>query len=220
MDPVRKFIASRPPKVKHALKLWRYAQQMRSGSFVIDDSEFRRVCEFVKVGDTVIDVGANVGHYTWRLANHLGPTGRVIAFEPIPETFATLTGNLCGMKNVTLLNLAASNDCGRVAMELPSDDPENFYRASISTTGTYSVLTMPLDALDLDACALLKIDAEGHDLQVLQGAANLIDRFRPIVIVECWDGKPPALWLLEAGYKLEREKGSPNIVARPKESAS
>jgi FkbM family methyltransferase len=188
---------------------------MSQGSFVIDDSEFRRVGEFVRDGDTAIDVGANVGHYTWRLANLLGPRGRVIAFEPIPETFATLTGNLCGKRNVTLLNMAASESHGRVAMNLPIEDPENYYRASISEKGEYSVLTMPLDALALESCALLKIDAEGHDLQVLLGAKKLIDRCRPIIIVEAWDDKPPALWLREAGYTLEREKGSPNIVARP-----
>jgi FkbM family methyltransferase len=215
MDPIRKYVASRPPKLKHALKLWRYARQMRGGQFVIDDSEFRRVQEFVKAGDTAIDVGANVGHYTWKLAHLVGPTGRVISFEPIPDTFTTLTGNVCGLRNVTLLNIAASDVHGHVAMDLPGDDPENFYRASISASGAYSVLTMPLDALDVKSCALLKVDAEGHDAQVLKGAARLIERCQPLIIVEAWDASPAAQWLRDAGYRLEREKGSPNLVARP-----
>lgn len=215
MDPLRWLTAKLPPKAKYQLKQARYAGQMAVGSFVIDDSEFRRVQEFVKPGDTVIDVGANVGHYTWKLAKLVGPQGRVISFEPIPETFATLTGNVCGMRNVTLFNVAASDDHGTVAMELPSDDPLNFYRASISEKGSYTVMAMPLDALDVDRCALLKIDAEGHDAQVLEGAAKLIQRCRPMMIVEAWDASPAAQWLRDAGYRLERELGSPNIKAFP-----
>jgi FkbM family methyltransferase len=212
MQLLKNIAARLPPKTRHQLKLTGYGLKMASGSFVADDSEWRRLEEFAKPGDTAIDVGANVGHYTRKLSRLVGPTGRVIAFEPMAETFATLAGNMCDLRNVTLLNMAASTSSGTCKMNLPAN---NFYRASISDEGEFAVLTIPLDAFAFERCNLLKIDAEGHDFEVLKGATDLISRCRPIIIIETWEGTPAAEWLVAARYRLTKGKDSPNMVGLP-----
>jgi FkbM family methyltransferase len=221
MNGITKSLVSKlPNNVRHQAKLVHYALQMRTGRFVADDTEFGRLAEFVKPGDIAIDVGANVGHYTRRLSEVVGPTGRVIAFEPFPETFAMLAGNVCGMTNVSLLNVAASDKFGMVSMDIPPEHPGNLYRAAIVKNGSTSMMAMPIDALELKSCALIKIDAEGHDMMVLEGARQLIQRCRPILIVETFEGDQSANWLRAAGYRLEWTKGvngwtSPNAVGFP-----
>jgi hypothetical protein len=77
---------------------------------------------------------------------------------------------------------------------------------------------VPLDALPLpQRLRLIKIDAEGHDLQVLQGAEKLIQRDRPIIIVEGWESGAVARWLSVRQYTIHKRAGSPNIVGKPQE---
>jgi FkbM family methyltransferase len=80
----------------------------------------------VKPGDWVLDVRANVGHYSHRLSDLVGPAGRIFAFEPVRETFELLTANVARFAhaNVTLLNVTASDTARTVGMTAPvrSDD--------------------------------------------------------------------------------------------------
>ncbi len=72
-----------------------------------------------------------------------------------------------------------------------------------------------LDSLTLPKIRLIKIDAEDHDLAVLQGAEKLISRDRPILIVESGEAGPIPQWLHDHGYTVSHFTGSPNVVARP-----
>ena len=70
-----------------------------------------------------------------------------------------------------------------------------------------------LDSLPIpQSVRLIKIDAEGHDLQVLQGAQRLTKRDGPIVIVEGWESGAVAKWRSERQYSIQKRMGSPNIV--------
>lgn len=218
---LKKLVSLLPNPAQHALKRVRFGRQIRSGTFIPhNEPEIKVIGDTVHQGDWVVDVGANIGHYTCRLAECVGRSGRVIAFEPIPETFSLLASNVLthGRNNVTLLNAAASDRVSVAAMQLPkfSSGLSNYYRAALAETGDYSVLCVPIDTLGLPRVALIKIDAEGHDLAVLNGASQLIERDRPVLIVECTPDDAVGGWIASRGYALTRAPGSPNVVARHK----
>ena len=169
--------------------------------------------------DLVIDVGANVGHYTLRMSELAGPTGRVIAIEPVPETFALLAANvvLAPFPNVTLLNVAASDTTQLAGMAIPTFDTglKNYYQASlVPTASALRVLTVALDALGLpQRVSVVKIDAEGHDHVVLRGMEALLRRDHPALIVET--DSPEISGLLQGmGYQAEHLPESPNVLFR------
>ncbi|MFA6235219.1 MAG: FkbM family methyltransferase, partial [Bacteroidota bacterium] len=93
------------------------------GTFETWEPEYHILDQLVSEGEWVIDVGANVGYYSKKFSDLVGPRGRVIAIEPVPETFAFLASNtlLFDNLNVSLLNLAASDASTIVRMEIPVD---------------------------------------------------------------------------------------------------
>jgi FkbM family methyltransferase len=195
-----------PEAVRSPLKRLRYRSQIRKGTFVSPEPDFRVLSNYLKAGDWAIDVGANVGHYTLRLSEIVGDTGRVIAFEPIPDTFKLLCANV-RKANVTFMNAAASVTSAIACMSVPQG---NAYRAAIGS-GEIRVLCLCIDELQLpQRIALLKVDAEGHDSEVLKGAERTILRDRPVLIVESGDAEG---WLGKRGYTCTRLDGSPNLIA-------
>jgi Methyltransferase FkbM domain len=78
------------------------------------------------------------------------------------------------------------------------------------------VLCVPLDAIPIPGkVRLVKIDTEGHDLEVLIGMESLLRRDQPMLIVEGSVGSPLAAWLSGRGYMVDAMTGSYNIVATP-----
>ncbi len=144
----------------------------------------------LKTGDTVLDVGANIGVYTKFCSEFVGPTGHVISLEPVPETYSYLVGNVraLNLKNVQCLNVAASDhddDSGRMAIPQYTSGGANLYEAKISSQGNVSVKVARLDTLFPElAPALIKCDVEGHDVACISGALNLIRRCQPNWLVE------------------------------------
>lgn len=192
----------------------RYALLIRAGRFRSDEPEFTRLGEWVRPGDCVLDVGANVGHYTLELARQVGPGGHVFAIEPVPDTFSMLVSNIraAGVPNVTPLRLAASDGYGMTHMSMPNNDP---YCSRIDSAGDIPAYRCPVDALNLPRIAFAKIDAERHEASVLRGMMALLDRDRPTILVEA-ERESVAL-LASLGYRVEPgAAGSPNRVAVPK----
>ena len=218
----QKQIAARLPKRWQAeLKRLRYARQIRRGAFATDEPEYAMLPQLVRPGDWVVDVGANVGHYTKRLSELVGAQGRVLAFEPTPATFALLAANaqLFAHPNVTLFNAAVSDRSAEAGMAIP-DFPSgltNYYEAHLAPAraGGLSVLTLSLDSLGIGhRIALVKIDAEDHEASVLAGMRGLIERDRPVLIVET--GLPEvAIDLASRGYAARKLPGSPNLLFQP-----
>lgn len=206
-----------PKSTQENLKGWRFRRQIRAGRFEADEPEVKEIRGLLKVGDWAIDVGANVGHYTIPMSGCVGDEGRILAFEPFAETFAILTRNLnaAHARNVTLMNQAASDECGTVSMDLPTFDSglDNYYRANISKVGKHQVMCVSLDSMTLPKISLIKIDAEGHDLQVLKGAEKLLARDKPMLIVESSMDGEIANWLRDRNYSIRAWPGSPNLVA-------
>lgn len=217
-----KNIAARLPKRWQAeLKRLRYARQIRRNAFATNEPEVALLPQLVAPGDWVIDIGANVGHYTKRLSELVGPRGRVIAFEPMPATFALLAANVqrFAHPNVTLFNAAVSDKIGEAGMAVPdfASGLTNYYEAHLAPAAesALAVLTVSIDALAIGRrIALVKIDAEDHEAFVLAGMRALIARDHPVLIVET--GSPEVVAdLAAAGYAPEKLPGSPNYLFRP-----
>ena len=218
-------LARLSPAVQFELRRANYLRQIRRGRFVPDDPEVREISRHIGVGDWVIDVGANVGRHTCHMARRVGVSGRVLAFEPVGVSFTLLAANVqaAGLRNVTLFNIALSSSHGISGMTVPmyqSAGLRNYYRAHLAAGGEYPVLCLPLDAIPLPRrVRLVKIDAEGHDLQVLIGMKELLHRDRPVLVVEGWTGDAAAVWLKEQGYAVRGVADSANIVAEPSSAA-
>lgn len=161
----------------------------------------------IKPGDTVIDVGANIGVYTRFCSEFVGPTGRVVSLEPVPETFSYLTKNVraLGLKNVECLNVAASDhssNSDRMSVPEYSMGGSNIYEAKLSPDGDVLVKTATLDSLfpSLNP-AFIKCDVEGHEVACVKGALNLINRCHPRWMVEVSNAETFELFR-SLGYKV------------------
>lgn len=220
---LRRLAAHLPVTWQQELKRHYFSRKIRANAFQVSEPEYDLLSSLVSVGDWVLDIGANVGHYIMRLSELVGENGRVISFEPVPETFELLARHaaMAPCKNISLFNAAASATAGLSTISIPTfDDAElrNYYRAHLSADGHGSglqVLRLSVDSLALpNSVRLVKIDAEGHELSVLLGMKRLLERDRPTVISE--DGDPQTVRFLEAlGYASEKLATSCNRLFRP-----
>jgi len=218
---VRKFIkhiASKlSPRLQILLKRFYFAYQIRNKNFRTNEKEYNHLTQWISEGDWVLDIGANIGHYTARFSEIVGIDGRVIAFEPVPNTFELLSANMAtaGCKNVTLLNVAVSDKTKIMGIEMPKFDTglDNYYRATLTNNSDFlQVLCLSVNDLNLsNSIKLIKIDAEGHDLIALQGMRDILERDWPILIVED-DSTGVLEYLDNLGYKHKRIENSHNLV--------
>ncbi len=217
-----KQIAARlPNQWQTGLKRIHFRRQIRKGVFQTDEPEYKMLHNFISPGDWVIDIGANVGHYTKRFSELVGAQGRVIAFEPVPTTFSLLSANveLFAHSNVSLINAAVSDKLDVAGMSIPkfSTGLTNYYEARLSSSSdnVLTVLTLSLDSLGINqGVALVKIDVEGHESFVLAGMQKLIEKHHPVLIIET-DSKEVITRLTSMDYVSEKLPGSPNVLFKP-----
>ncbi len=171
----------------------------------------------VRAGDTVLDIGANLGMYCYHLSKAAGPSGRVIAFEPVPFTNETLRliTRLLGLRNVEVVPKGCSERTGTVTFRVPLQSSGALMtgQAHIGTRNdnhagsdefktweTTKEITCEVVALDdflppLQDLPFLKIDIEGAELLAFRGAEKLIDKHHPTILLEIYP------WCLE-GFGL------------------
>lgn len=146
-------------------------------------------------GMVAIDVGANVGIYTVAAARRVGATGRVLAVEPTPECVECLqeTCRLNALDWVSIHAVAASDRPGTVQFSVGKASEFNRVLES-SAEAANPTQTIPCVTLDhlieqekLSRVDWLKIDAEGHELQVLKGCDRLLTEFAPAILYENMD---------------------------------
>lgn len=133
------------------------------------------------------DVGANWGWYSLLIASRPSFTGTVHAFEPFPATFRDLDSVVrqAGLdKVITCHDIALAERNGESSMAF-SDGVQSGL-ARLGESGGTKVAMARLDGLGLPAPDVIKIDAEDHELEVLQGAAAVIGSARPFIIFENW----------------------------------
>ncbi len=218
---LRSLVAKLPAAWQRELRRMHFTRQIGKGRFISEEPEFDLLPSLVAKGDWVIDIGANVGHYTARLSKLVGQQGRVIAFEPIPETFAVLAWNLqtLGCSNVTLINTALSDNTRLTGMSMPTfeNGMPNYYQAHIDgteETKQFDTLTLSLDDFTLHhPISLIKIDVEGHEASVLNGMKKLLSRHHPTLILET-ESSDVQKQVEAIGYNVTRIANSPNVLCR------
>jgi FkbM family methyltransferase len=172
---------------KNQLKRCKYGWMLFNGPYIgkcfelygqYSEAEIRIMRSFLHEGDTAIDVGANIGDLTLPMARLAGESGRIYAIESHTDHFNLLCANLA-------LN------------EIRNTKPINAFiadSAAVNTAGPWGkfgyvseVFQPPIisiDSLGLDACAFIKIDVDGKELEVLKSAAATIAKARPVIYLE------------------------------------
>ena len=177
----------------------------------------------IKPGDRVVDAGANIGYVTAMLARWVGSAGQVFSFEPVPETYDLLRHNITSLRlaQVKLFNCALSAEDGEAVMSVPLYEAgyENPYEARIVGGGgpaakdgrRVSVAVRQLDSALKDVgepITFLKIDVEGHELELLRGANTLIEKWHPAMVIEIGEdpvrARETAVLLKKKGYSVFR----------------
>jgi FkbM family methyltransferase len=186
-----------------------------------DPVETRRIRDFLRPGMTVADVGANVGYYTWLAADIVGPTGRVLAFEPGPYAYDRLQRVVRenGIGNVECRQVALSDHAGRGTLYVPQRSVGNYnpsltpYMSDMDPIEvSIERLDALLDRLNVRRIDLMKVDVEGHELSVFRGAERAIRERRIGAILSefnegyqegaGWSCRQLERWFVENGFVL------------------
>jgi FkbM family methyltransferase len=160
------------------------------------DSVVTGVLPLVRPDAVCLDIGANVGLYSIAVARHF-PGARMIACEPVPRTYECLKLNAAeNAPNVSVLPIAVSTKDGTAQMNFSERFAAGSHMTSIGslvnvenmgdTEVTVSVRSVDslVAELELPRVDLIKIDVEGYELDVLEGASNTLARFQPMAQIE------------------------------------
>lgn len=187
-----------PPGALHSLKKWYFPSVLRK----VQDADWpyaKIARQLIKPGDTVVDIGANIGYVSSLFSRYVGDRGQVFSFEPIPDTYALLEHGVRRLKldNVKTFHCALSSSPGTAQMEVPhfEEGGENFYQSHIlegvnrmeQDSRTFEVELKTVDdvlAPELENITFVKIDVEGHELQVLKGGPKLLAQSQPALVIE------------------------------------
>ncbi len=144
-------------------------------------------------GEVFWDIGANIGYFSLLAAMALQNTGQVVAFEPGSQAYARLAENIAlnPYPNIILHKLAVTDRSGEAILYLAgntADGGATLYGSRGEQTVEERVGAVSLDEFcppaRLKAPDFIKIDVEGAELSVLRGGAHLLDRFRPLLLLE------------------------------------
>ncbi len=170
----------------------------------------------IKPGDVVVDAGAHIGTHTLQLARMVGAKGRVLAFEPQLKTYQELLVNLDlnDVHNVQAEFVALGSENRRVSMN--AANPGNEGATKVGHGGN-RVELRTLDSYHLERVDFLKIDVEGFERYLLEGARETIRRHHPPMLIEIWpENRDKVLPLLaDLGYET-RSLGGDDFVALPR----
>ena len=178
------------------------------------------ICRVLDPGETALDIGANIGLMTSLMCCCVGQDGRVMAFEPHPQLFNELQHNVANLRHPPqtipeLHNLALSDTSGEAVLDVGAGWSENrglsrlAEEAKVTDANAVRVRRGRLDDLlpieTVSRPIVIKIDVEGHELKVFQGARRLLEshRVRDIIFEEIAPYPSPVhLALQNLGYRI------------------
>jgi FkbM family methyltransferase len=151
----------------------------------------------IKNGDVVVDVGANIGYYTLLMAKKVGKSGKVYAIEPEKNNFEILKKNVeeNGFKNVVMVNAGAGEIDETRELEVSEENlGDHRIRSQMSDLGCQvirnkkqkieKIQIIKLDDLVKERVDLMKIDTQGWEPFVIEGAKEIIEKDRPEIFLE------------------------------------
>ena len=163
-----------------ALCLWKFS--------ALEGFETRILQDIVKKEMVVVDIGANIGYYTLKLAKLVGEKGKVYAFEPAPDNFSLLIKNIKvnNYENVFVVPKAVSNKTGKINLYLCVEHTGD-HRIFDSHDGRKSIEieTVALDDFfsNNERIDFIKMDIQGAEYLALTGMKNLIQGNRKLIII-------------------------------------
>lgn len=196
----------------------------------------RTLLRDVRSGDTILDIGANIGGYT-HLFRANCPDSPIHAFEPIPSVFAELAARYADAPAISCWKLGVGARC-EIVSGVAVHEAWTINRPGETTRGrnaTYGGDTFDMTVTTVDAFLLgwpqardrvraIKIDTDGYDFRVLQGAHETIRRCRPRILIEFGyliadlDGVGSIwnmlAWIGEMGYDVYDEHGARRPLSR------
>ena len=144
---------------------------------VYEPFESQMIVNAARLGDVVLDIGANVGYYTLQLARAVGPNGHIVAFEPDRENFSVLKRNveMNGYTNVTLVAKAVGAARGKLKLYVSNENLGD-HRTYDSGEGrpSYEVEVVALDDYQFDRVDVIKMDIQGAEALAIAGMQQLI----------------------------------------------
>jgi len=183
----------------------------------------------VRNGTTVIDVGTNIGETLLNFAK-INRDGRNIGFEPVPFLYEKAKTNIAlnDFANIELINtgLGSSNETLSFREAGDNNSGGTFLTRENGTERDRLVHVLTLDEFvsenNIEKISLIKIDVEGFEMEVLKGASQVVERFRPTLFVEIDDeflarqqSSAAAVFelLVSHGYKIEDARTGENIAS-------
>lgn len=188
-----------------------------------DSSDY--LLNYLDKSEVIFDIGANIGQTSLNIINSqkskkLNPT--VYAFEPYPKTFNKLETNIAlnKSKDVKAYNLGLSTQKGMLHMMQHSPSNSGGFRMTDDLANSISVPVISLDEFILEnqitKIDFIKIDVEGFEVQVIQGAKKTLETYKPVLIFEyslenikAQNGniRNTLNWLLEMNYHIRTKEG-------------
>jgi FkbM family methyltransferase len=170
---------------------------VRSGEFFLQNGEreVHLLSTLVEPDTVALDVGAHIGEYSYAICKQLGKSGRVIAIEPIADLANFIERAARRLRlPITVVNCALSSRAGAADILIPVKTDTGQRKLGFATlenrNETGETFRIGLRRLD-DICAdvperisFIKIDVEGHELEVLRGAVETLARHRPNLLIE------------------------------------
>lgn len=172
---------------------------------LIDEAEMEVYPMFLQDDSNCIDIGANYAYHTHRLAK-ICPNGKIIAFEPVPFTYRVCKKIIryFSLKNVLLYQKGVGEKNGSIEFDLPLQDSgmasagqahvsgrnndmegkEQHYKFSAKELVSSEVIALDEFPLELDAIEFIKMDIEGYEYFALKGMKQILEKFKPIILLE------------------------------------
>lgn len=198
---------------------------------IFDMEAIKPAIEELNTGSIFLDIGSNIGFYSVMALEKIGEEGRIYCFEIDPRPLRTLRKTISynQIKNIFIIEAAVSNRDGFISFASTSENGHSH----IDKTGEKGreVRSLKLDTWmrdnpDINQIDVIKIDVEGAEKMVLEGATDLIMRFKPIILCEAdkntagaFDYAPQDLIAIfsNMGYETRWLEGvcTPTLLALP-----
>ena len=163
---------------------------------IVNEPEFRILNLLIKDGDVAIDIGANIGCYTYAISCLVGNEGKVIAVEPVKVNLEKLhyLQTKMRLKNLTIVSKAISNKVGEMRFAIPKIAGE--YKTTrgyltMEAANSEDSIKVPVTTIQelyemyhLDRVDFIKCDVEGAEKMVFEGGASIISKHKPTILCE------------------------------------